>query len=262
MDNIIDFAKKIGNMQPISPIDRDAPRRRPRASPVMFQRWTDLLFLHWQVPAESLQPTLPQGLHLDLYEGNAYVGIVPFFMQAIRPRFLPAVPCLSYFLELNVRTYVHDDQGRPGVWFYSLDTNRWLAYRVARTAFKLPYQLAEMSMERDAGWTDYRTRRKGESAESRFRYRSSGEGATAVPGSLEFFLLERYVLFTESAPDQIRLGRVHHSPYRYADAETSHFDTHPLEWNHLPLAINRPPDHQCVAEDVQVEVFPLESASS
>ncbi len=92
---------------------RLALRELPDAAPVGRQRWKDLLFLHWQVPVEAVQARLPEGLTLDVHEGAAWLGVVPFFMQRIRPVYLPPVPWLSWFLELNVRTYVHDREGRP-----------------------------------------------------------------------------------------------------------------------------------------------------
>ncbi len=105
----------------------------------MRQSWDHLLFLHWVLSPARIQETLPPGLWVDCHDGQAYLGIVPFFMMRIRPNGLPSVPYLSHFLECNVRTYVHDEQGTPGVWFYSLDTNRWLAHWIARNFFKLPY---------------------------------------------------------------------------------------------------------------------------
>ena len=97
---------------------RLAARELPAGSPVMFQQWRDLLFLHWEYPATAIQVTLPEGLFVDTFGGKAYLGVVPFFMGNIRPRFLPAVPGISDFMEMNLRTYVHDRAGMPGVWFY------------------------------------------------------------------------------------------------------------------------------------------------
>ena len=108
---------------------------------MMHHAWRDLLFLHWRVDPERIQRTLPPGLTVDVFDGAAYVGIVPFFMCDIRPRGLPAMPGLSNFMELNVRTYVHDAQGTPGVWFYSLDCNSRLTVWGARRFFHLPYRL-------------------------------------------------------------------------------------------------------------------------
>src|SRR5260370_520901 len=120
-------------------MERQQPRRQ---SPVMFQRWLHLLFLHWPVSPEIVQMTLPKGLQVDTFEGNAWVGIVPFFMQGVRPAGFISFPGISNFLELNLRTYVRDANGRPGIWFYSLDANQPLAVCLARATFALPYEFA------------------------------------------------------------------------------------------------------------------------
>jgi uncharacterized protein YqjF (DUF2071 family) len=229
-------------------------------SPVMFQRWERLLFLHWEVDAALVQETLPPGLSVDCYEGKAYIGIVPFLMRAIRPRGLPSVPYLSNFLECNVRTYVHDERGKPGVWFYSLDTDRWLAFKIARVGFHLPYYWASM----EATVTDrvsYSVRRRGAGhKEARFEYRASGDAKSAEPGSLEFFLLERYLLFAHDARmRRLYSGRVHHEPYQFSEADVSTWDTNPIEWNGLPRPEGEPV-HACVASSVDVSVFAIEGA--
>ena len=110
----------------------------------MRQRWAGLLVLHWPIEISLIQDRLPPGLHVDTFNGQAWIGVVPFFMQRVRPTGLPPVPWLSWFLELNVRTYVHDDAGNPGVWFFSLDCNQPVAVEIARRAFHLPYQHAAM----------------------------------------------------------------------------------------------------------------------
>ena len=115
-------------------------RQRPVGrTVVMKQAWRNLAFLHWRMPVDVVQRTLPPGLTVDTFDGAAYIGLVPFYMRRIRPRFLPPVPGLSWFLEVNVRTYVIDHNGVPGVWFYSLDANQWFAVKIARRFFKLPY---------------------------------------------------------------------------------------------------------------------------
>src|SRR5687768_2328582 len=102
-------------------MDRLAPSRRPDGSPAMYQRWRTLSFLHWKVSAAELAPLLPPGLEVDTFEGDAWVGLVPFTMRGVRPRFLPPAPGLSAFHETNARTYVHQRGSAPGVWFFSLD---------------------------------------------------------------------------------------------------------------------------------------------
>lgn len=225
----------------------------------MRQRWADLLFLHWSWDADAVQRTLPPGLTVDTFEGRAWIGLVPFFMQAVRPRFFPAVPGLSDFMELNVRTYVHDDAGRPGVWFYSLDCNQWLAVKIARGLFHLPYEHARMTaLRRGAGRIDYRSQRRGDGKESRFDYEAAGRGEAAEPGSKEFFLLERYRLYScHAVHGQLWSGRVAHHPYRFQRTEIPVHDDRVLSLAGFDPA-GRSPDHACVAESVEVDVFPLE----
>ncbi|MBC7368234.1 MAG: DUF2071 domain-containing protein [Undibacterium sp.] len=240
---------------------RLAERVRPEGAPVMRQRWAQLLFLHWAWDAAAIQRTLPAGLTVDLHEGRAWVGLVPFFMERVRPRGCPAVPGISDFLELNVRTYVHDAQGRPGVWFYSLDANQWLAVKVARTFFHLPYEHAEMSAAIAAGTgeVDYRARRAGTERESRFVYRTAGDSGAkkAEVGSLEFFLVERYRLFAQDARREwLFSGRVHHEPYRIGAVEVPIWDDAMLRLAGFECG-GRAPDHVCGARAVDVEVWPL-----
>ncbi len=239
---------------------RLAERERPAGEPVMRQRWAHLLFLHWAWDPAAIQANLPPGLTVDLHEGRAWVGLVPFFMERVRPRGLPAVPGLSNFLELNVRTYVHDAQGRPGVWFYSLDANQWLAVKIARTLFHLPYEHAEMTANLSAGdgEIDYRVRRKGSEHESRFRYGTAGPTRAAAPGSLEFFLVERYRLFAwDARRGRLLTGRVQHTPYQIGAAATATWDD-----TMLRLAGFEPdgcePGHRCMARAVEVEIWPME----
>jgi len=244
-----------------TPEQRESVRHRPAHElPAMRQTWAELLFLHWKADPEPWQKTLPPGLHLDTFDGAAWIGVVPFRMERIRPHYLPPVPWLSWFLELNVRTYVHDDEGRPGVWFYSLDTNRWPAYKIARTAFKLPYYHSAISTSRQAdGSIDYRCRRHGESDTAHYRYRpdTSASPNEAVPGTLEFFLLERYLLFSHTPRNgRFFSGQVHHRPYQYQPVEVTEWSTLPALWDGLP-ALEGPPVHTCVAGAVDVEVFEL-----
>ncbi|HEU0006649.1 MAG TPA: DUF2071 domain-containing protein [Terriglobia bacterium] len=228
----------------------------------MYQRWEDLLFLHWSYDPLAIQSTLPRGLRVDTFEGKAYVGIVPFFMRDVRPSFCPRLPGISDFLELNVRTYVHDERGVPGVWFYSLDANQRLAVRAARRFFCLPYFDSKMKADKNpaTGETRYLSHRHGtdDHLSSCFQYRPHGDVWLADPGTLEFFLVERYALFAQSA-GQPRLwsGRVHHQPYSLMDVEVT-------EWDDAVLAVDglkrprRDADHAVMSPGVAVEVFALQ----
>ena len=230
----------------------------------MFQRWARLLFLHWELDDPLvLQRDLPPGLHLDFFEGRrAFVGVVPFFMQRIRPRRLPCVPWLSNFLELNVRTYVHDEHGQQGVWFFSLDTNRWLAQKLGRTLFHLPYEMASMSARIDdaTAFVRYACQRRGKDDVAEYRYRAEPGSAyrEASPDSLEEFLLERYRLFAWNAQRrQLIKGEVRHDSYEFAPADAPELSAVPLSWNGLDLEYmtSEAPMHACVTRDVDVRVF-------
>jgi uncharacterized protein YqjF (DUF2071 family) len=223
----------------------------------MYQKWRDLLFLHWAFEPDVVQRTLPAGLTVDTHDGRAYVGLVPFLMRDIRPRFLPTVRGISDFLEVNVRTYVYDSSGVPGVWFYSLDANQSLAVLLARTLFKLPYFRATMRVDDGGGENAivYRSQRRQTHGETRFVYRGVGALDSAEPGTLAFFLVERYVLFAQGRRG-IRSGRVHHAPYQIQAAQVDDWDTRLFTLNDLPEPA-RQPDHALYSPGVSVDVFPL-----
>lgn len=253
-------------MSPPTDAARLAARARPAGSPVLRQRWSQLLFLHWAWDPAVVQRTLPPGLAVDTFDGKAWLGVVPFFMRGVRPPYFPPVPGISNFLGLNVRTYVYDAQGRPGVWFYSLDANLWLAVELARAWWHLPYQHAEMSAPVEAdGTVDYAVRRQSAERESNFRYRAAGGGRKSAVGSQEFFLIERYRFFAHDAErGRLFTGRVAHAPYRVSSAEVPVWDDAPLEMagfnpaarkSVLATPRGRAPDHVCAAEEVDVEVF-------
>lgn len=262
---------------------RSEQRERPaQAGPVMYQKWRDLLFLHWECDPQEIQKTLPPGLSVDTFDGRAYVGLVPFAMRAIRPRGLPALPWISNFLEINLRTYVYDARGVPGVWFYSLDASGRVAVAAARAFFGLPYYHAKMRIAKtivraegngsgvegkNAGGegssseaeVSYWHRRAGSprTQSSFFRYRPSGPGFEASPGTLEFFLVERYVLFTQWK-GRLWEGRVHHRPYPVRQVEVHEWDDCLFALDGLPQP-SRPPDHALFSPGVDVDVFAVKA---
>jgi uncharacterized protein len=252
-------------MKPPTLSDRLAVRDRPTyRSPLIYQSWRSLLFLHWEYNVEAIQSTLPVGLRVDTFAGKAYIGVVPFFMQDVYPRLLPTLPGLSDFQELNVRTYVYDDRGVPGVWFYSLDANQWLAVQAARMIFSLPYFYAKMHKEMNPETNEiiYSSKRSGADPllTTHFRYRPQLKTAIqrAEPNTLEFFLIERYVLFTYSNWSQrLFRARVHHAPYPLVNVEANHSDKNMFSLN----GISKPSgayDHAIMSPGVDVEVFGLE----
>ncbi len=250
--------------QPLSPpagsgMDRLGPTRRPDERPVMYQRWRHLLFLHWALPPEVVAPLLPSGLTLDTFEGQAWVGLVPFTMRGVRPRGLPAVGPISNFHETNVRTYVHLKGSHPGVWFFSLEAASAFAVRLARAWFKLPYHFADMALERDEGSGSivYRsTRRWPPPAPATCAVRCTPRGpvAASTPGTLQHFLVERYFLYSR-AHDALYRGQVHHTPYQVSGADVEGLDESLLVASHLPRPAGAPLAH--FSEGVDVDVFRL-----
>ena len=187
------------------------PTSRPRGPWVMVQRWHDLLFAHWRCPVTSLRPLIPEPLEIDSYDGSAWVGVVPFYMSGVRLRLAPPVPTANAFAELNVRTYVTLD-GRPGVWFFSLDCASTLAVIGARIGVYLPYYRASMKMVGNSQGIAFRSRRwsvAGPPAAFAATYRPIGEPFQAAPETLEHFLTERYHLFS-SGRRRIWRGDISH----------------------------------------------------
>jgi hypothetical protein len=221
---------------------------------IMAQSWHDLLFAHWPMPEAVLRPHIPARLAIETFEGRAWLGIVPFRMSGVRLRGTPAVPGLSAFPELNVRTYVVAD-AKPGVWFFSLDAANAAAVALARTWFHLPYFRARMSCTERNGWIEYKCGRSHRGAPCGVlngRYRPIGEVFTAAPGSIEHFLTERYCLYAANEAGQILRGEIHHArwPLQVAEAELTS-NTMP-EADGIYLAPEKPILHFSKRQDVVV----------
>lgn len=204
----------------------------------MTQCWNDLLFAHWPVAIEEIARLLPPGLAVDSFDGFAWVGVVPFWMDQVRTRTIGestiVVPSTGQFCELNLRTYVRSQKTNlAGVFFFSLDAASALAVAGARLLFHLPYFLAGMGRQiRANGAITYNSRRLMTRCSARFRarYRGLGEiAAPSVPGSLEHFLTARYCLFTAHA-GRLLVGQIHHLPWPLESAEAE------IEINELPAA--------------------------
>lgn len=238
-------------------IDRIAPTQRPTGRACGYHRWSNLLFLHWRVPAELVQPLLPTGLTLDTWEGDAWVGLVPFHMSGVRPWWSPAVPWVSTFHETNVRTYVQHRGSDPGVWFFSLEASNALAVLLARWGWHLPYHRARMSLRRELEHVRYASRREtvsGAACEIETVVSETLLGS-AVPGTLEHFLIERYILYAASRSGKIWRGRVHHVPYQLRDARVVSCRDTLVAAAGIPVTGD--PCHAVFCDGVQVEVFPL-----
>jgi uncharacterized protein len=205
------------------------PWKMPDRPWVMTQTWHDLLFAHWSVDPSQRRSKVPAWLELDLFNGDAWIGIVPFHMTNVAPRGVPSLPWVSEFPELNVRTYVRVAD-RPGIYFFSLDAGNALALRTARTLLNLPYYTASMAVDETANGIQYRSSRLSEvTAEFSGTYEATGPPFVAAEASLEYFLTERYCLYHvdhQGAPYRLE---IHHPPW-------------PLQPAHAQLVRNTPAD--------------------
>jgi uncharacterized protein len=195
--------------------------RSPRRPWVIHMRWVDLLFAHWPIDPGAIRPLIPDRLELDTYEGRAYLGIVPFAMENVGPRGLPAPPFIGAFPELNVRTYVRHG-GRNGVWFLSLEAASRVAVEGARAFFHLPYFLADMERRREREVVEYRSRRRdprGPAAALDIRYRPTGPVELAPAGSLEAWLTDRMRVFAVDRRGRIVRTEIAHRPWPLQPAD-------------------------------------------
>jgi uncharacterized protein YqjF (DUF2071 family) len=170
------------------------PWPMPSAPWLMTQSWNSLLFAHWRVDASQVRQVVPDDFDLDLFHGEAWLGVVPFYMTNVGVRAAPALPWLSAFPELNVRTYVRVSD-RPGVYFFSLDAGRRLAVAAARALLNLPYYAAVMSVERRDAAVHYQSARRSGGADFNAVYEPASAPFAASMESIEYFLTERYCLY-------------------------------------------------------------------
>ncbi|HET7208113.1 MAG TPA: DUF2071 domain-containing protein [Terriglobales bacterium] len=189
----------------------------PKAPWIMVQFWHDLLFAHWPIAAEIMREHVPPELPLDTFDGQCWIGIVPFHMSNVRPRYVPPIPGLSRFPELNVRTYVALN-GKPGVYFFSLDAASLPAVWAARAFYHLPYFYAEMNVAVQGHEVTYDSRRRQSAARLQTRYRPTAPVQFRQRETLEHWLTERYCLYTVHDHRVFR-GEIHHRPWPLQDAE-------------------------------------------
>jgi uncharacterized protein YqjF (DUF2071 family) len=204
----------------------------------MGQTWDDLLFAHWRVPLAAVREHVPADLEVEQHDGSAWIGVTPFRVTGLRARGMLPLPGISSFLELNVRTYVRAADGKPGIWFFSLDASSRVAVEVARRTYKLPYFHARMSAERRGQWIDYECARLEERGRVfSGRYRPEGAVFHAEPGSLEWFLAERYCLYTTDRRGVLQRAEIHHELWQLqaAEAEVELATISPIELDGAPL---------------------------
>jgi len=222
----------------------------------MHQAWGKLLFMHWRLDPNLLRPIIPSKLQVDTYDGSAWIGVVPFTMWDIRgfPPYMPRLPGFSAMHELNVRTYVHYD-GVPGVWFFSLDCTNEAAVLGARTFYYLPYYKAHIDLDQDEKMIAYESQRlEAPAASYSGRWKIGDNIPQSEPGSLEFFLTERYCLYSERH-GQIYRSRVFHKPWSLQTAKLDFFKSSMIESLGLITPDEEPLLHY--GEEISVEIWKL-----
>lgn len=222
--------------------------------------WRDLAFLHWPQPADLLQALLPPGLEIDTFDGVAWLGVVPFAMESVCPRYTPRIPRVSDFPELNLRTYVNCGT-KPGVFFFSLDAASWLGVRMARRFFHLPYFDAQISISHENQRVHYmseRTHRAAPPALFEASYWPTGPITRSQPGSPEYWFTERYCLYSVNKRGQIYRGEIHHAPWplQTADCEIRRNTM----TGQIGLSLQGPPRFAHVAESLHVRAWLIEPA--
>lgn len=243
------------------PIDRISATMEPDAQAVMRQDWRHILFLHWEVPPQELQELLPAGLSLDTFDGKAYVGLVPFTVSGVRVVGTPPLPWISSFHEINVRTYVHHNGSHPGVWFFSLDASSSIAVAAARAMYKLPYFNSQMTLnasDTPLPEIEFSSRREDPRgvmpAACRLHYRPvEGPVTPAAQATLDYFLIERYILYSVDEERNLYRARVHHQPYPLQHAEIEGLEE-TMVW---AARVRRPQDVPIrhYAREVNVKVY-------
>ncbi len=229
----------------------------PKSPWIWRQSWRDLLFAHWSISARELRPLVPPALTIQEFEGTSWIGIVPLLMAGVMRRPLPDLPGLSRFPELNLRLYV-EYEGKPGVWFLSLDATNPIAVWAARRFFYLPYVRARIAIKRvSPGFIHQSERLRGDSR-ARFsaQYEPTSEPHETRPGTLEHFLTERYCLYSQSPKGELYRAEVHHAPWPLQSASAE------FEANELPeahgLKLDRKPDLLHFSSRLDVVVWPPE----
>jgi uncharacterized protein len=252
-DAVRPYRSSVDSMIGSDPLDRIRPGLRPSTPVIGRQRWRRLLFAHWTVEPEELRKVVPDALDLDTFQGQAYVGIVPLQMRAVRGARIPAALGLN-FLETNLRTYVHVGGRDPGVYFFSLDASSRIAVAVARHQAGLPYYFARMSMSDDRGITTARLRRAAATGpRALLRYQMGELLGPSQPGTLEHFLLERYLLHVMRS-GELHTMQVHHQSYLARRATVLEAHEELFQAVGLPAAAGLPPIAH-YAEGVDVEIF-------
>jgi uncharacterized protein YqjF (DUF2071 family) len=260
VDALVSVAGPVLEADPGLPADH-RPWPVPREPWTMAQTWESLLFAHWAVPADTLRVLVPSSVDLDTFDGHAWLGVTPFFVSSARVRGLPSAGPLATFPELNVRTYVSVED-KPGVFFFSLDAAHALAVRAARQWYRLPYYTADASIDAVAmpvRFRSRRTERRAPAAELDVVYAPRADVFRTRPGSLEWWLTERYCLYTTGPGTRLWRAEIHHAPWPLQIADVNIRSNTMGDWLGLPLS--EPPLLAHYSGRLDVRLWPLRRVS-
>lgn len=219
-------------------------------APLMFQGWKLVTFLHWRYPPARIRPLLPPELDLDLFDGSAWIGLVPFIVTQLHPPLIPALPWISRFPETNVRTYVRDRQGKPSIWFFTLDAARLPAVVAARTFFRLPYRWARMRVVRRNNVIEYESVRRAPFGSA--RNRAGIKIGDAMPaGDLDVFLTARFRLYTLWG-GRLAFVDAEHQPWPLHEAEILGLEQNVIEESGVPKETGSPLVHYSPGVDTRI----------
>jgi hypothetical protein len=196
----------------------------------MFQGWTRLTFLHWRYEPDVIRRLIPRELELDTFDGAAWIGLTPFLLTGLRPPVLPALPWISQFPEMNVRTYVRGPDGERGIWFFSLEADRLAAVAGARLSYGLPYRWANMSVRCRSGQMEYKSRRHSGDGQAHIIIRRE---YSLQPKEREIFLTARFRLYTRIA-GRLAFAQVEHEPWPLESAAVLELEQNVIENSNVP----------------------------
>ena len=235
--------------------DSHRPWPLPNLPWTMRQIWSDLLFAHYPIKFEVLRKLVPEVLHLDSYNGMCWIGIVPFRMSGVRLRGLPPIPGTDQFPELNVRTYVTLD-GKPGVYFFSLDAANWLAVKGAKTLYHLPYWYSKMKIKNSGANVEFESKRQHDpEIELACSYRPISEPFQATKGSFEEWMVERYCFYTLNSSGVPLRCDILHEPWILQKAEAEFRQNSILSKQGITVESDVPILH--FAKNIEVRAWPL-----
>ena len=189
------------------------PFPMPERAYSLDQEWKFLTFMHWEVDPKKLAKFIPDGLEIDLYDGRAYIGVIPFIMANVRPRVAFSVPGISTFPEINIRTYVKRN-GKAGVLFLTLEAQSMVTCAYAPRAYGLPYRYSIARVSASEGSYKWETRRRDGGHRFVGECKWDNQGDYASRGTLEEFLFERYCLYT-THKGKLCVAYTHHEPWKF-----------------------------------------------